>query len=90
MIWSKFKTYIIVAVGAVGSVLLIAVRVLAGRNKKLSMENKVVKKEKEHAIKVMEQDIRIDEQIDTHLAEAAKEVEEGKHPSELTDPNKEW
>ena len=90
MIWSKLKTYIIVAAGAVGSVLLIAVRVLAGRNKKISMENKTVKAEKEHAVKVMAQDILIDEQTDTHLAEVAKEVEEGKHPTELLEPNDDW
>ena len=90
MIFSKLKTWLLVAAASVGSVLLIAVRVLAGRNKKLSMENKVVKKEKEHAVKVMAQDILIDEQTDVHLAEVAKEVEEGKHPTELLEPNDDW
>ncbi len=77
------------AVGAF-SVLLIAVRVLSTKNAKLKIDNKIAVAKEKHTRRVLEQDILIDEQTDTHLAEVAKEVEEGKHPSELTDPNDEW
>ena len=88
--FSKLKTYALVIAATVGSVLLIAVRVLFGQNQKLRTENKTVKAQKKHLKKVMEQDTAIDEQADVHLAEVAKEVEDGKPPSELLDPNRMW
>ena len=78
-----------IAVGAF-SVLLIAVRVLASRNAKLKIDNKIAVAKEKHTRKVLEMDIAIDEQIDDHLAEVTKEIEDGKQPDELLNPNDHW
>jgi len=75
---------------AVGSVLLIAIRVLASKNAKLKIDNKIIKVKEKHTRKVLEMDIAIDEQIDSHLAEVTKEIEDEKHPEELLNPNDHW
>lgn len=75
---------------AVGSVLLIAIRVLASKNAKLKIDNKIIKAKEKHTRKVLEMDIAIDEQIDSHLAEVTKEIEDEKHPEELLNPNDHW
>jgi len=78
-----------IAVGAF-SVLLIAVRVLATKNAKLKIDNKIVKAKEKHTRKVLEADIAIDEMVDSHLAEITKEIEDEKHPDELLNPNDHW
>ena len=90
MILSTMKTYALAIAAAVGSALLIALRVLSGQNRRLKAKNKRMEAQREHTLQILRQDTAIDEQTDTHLAELAKEVEDGKHPSELTDPNKLW
>ena len=90
MILSTMKRYALVAVAAVGSALLIAVRVLSGQNRRLRAKNERQEAQRKHTKQVMEADIAIDEQVDTHLAEVAKEIEDEKFPSELTDANKGW
>ena len=90
MIFSKLKTYALIAGGSLLSVLLIAVKVLSGQNRRLKAKNERFDAQRKHTKEVMEQDKEVDEQTDVHLAEVAKEVEEGKSPSELTDPNKHW
>ena len=82
MILSTIKTYALVAVGAVGSVLLIALRVLSGQNRKLRAKNKRFDAQRKHTQEVMEQDTAIDEQADEHLSDVAHDVEEAK--KELT------
>ena len=90
MIIGKMKTYALIAGGALLSALFIAVKFLAGQNASLRVENKIAKAKEKHTIKVMERDSEIDEQTDTHLAEVAKEIEDGKHPESLLNPNDGW
>jgi len=87
---SKLKTYALVAVGAVGSVLLIALRVLSGQNRRLKAKNKRFEAQRKHTRQVMEQDIATDVQTDERLEVLAKELESGDSPSELLDPNATW
>jgi len=90
MILGTIKNYAIVVGAALLAALLFTVKILAGQNTKLRVENKIAKAKEKHVKKVMEKDREIDEQADVHLAEVAKEVEEGKHPSELTNPGEHW
>jgi hypothetical protein len=78
-----------IAVGAF-SVLLIAVRVLASKNAKLKIDTKIAVAKEKHTKKVLAADIAIDEQVDEHLAEVTKEIEEGKHPDQLLNPSDHW
>ena len=90
MILSTMKTWLLAIAAASFSAMLNALRVLAGQNRRLKAKNERMDAQKKHTAQVLAQDIVIDEQADTHLADVAKEVEEGKHPSELTDVNKGW
>ena len=87
--FSTLKTYAVAIAVTVGSALLIAVRVLSGQNRRLRAKNERMDAQRKHTKLIMEQDIATDEQADDHLAEVARQVEDGKHPSELLDPN-EW
>jgi len=88
--FSTLKRYLLVAAVAVGSALLIAVRVLFGQNQKLKAENKIAKAKDKHLKKVMVTDMSIDEQSDIRLAKAVKELNDEGHNEELSDPNKDW
>ena len=90
MILGRLKTYAIIAGGALLSALLIAVKVLTAQNSRLRRKAETAEARVHHAKVVLQKDKEVDEQTDVHLAEVAKEVEEGKSPSELTDPNKHW
>ena len=87
---STLKLWLGAIAVAVGSALLIAVRVLATKNAKLKIDNKIVKAKEKHTRKVLEADIAIDEMVDTHLAEITKEIEDEKHPDELLNPDDHW
>ena len=86
MIWttvfSTIKAKLSLWLGSAVIVLIAITKFLAGRNRKLKAENKVVKARNKHAKKVMKADIEIDEQADDHLADIAHDVEEAK--KELT------
>ena len=90
MILGTLKTYAIVAASAVLSVLLIAVRILLTKNAKLKVDAKIAVEKEKRTKEVMRQDILIDEQVDKHLAEVTKEIEDGKQPDELLNPNDHW
>ena len=87
MIFGKLKLYAL----AVGGVLLaglgIAVKVLTAKNSRLTRQVKTGEARIEHAKAVILSDKAADEQEDVHLIEVTKEIEEGKAPSELKDPN---
>ena len=87
MIFSKIKTYAMVAGGALLSALIIVVKVLSGQNARLRAENKAADARAEHNKKVMETDAETDEQKDKRLSDLAKEIEDNKPPTELTDPD---
>jgi hypothetical protein len=84
------KTYGTAIVGAVISVLLIVVRVLTKKNSRLRRQAETAEARVSHAQAVMKADKEIEEQADVHLAEVAKEIEDGKPPGELTNPNDGW
>lgn len=91
MIFGKLKTYAIVAGGAVLTVLLIVVKVLTSQNSKLRVKAENAEARIKHAKKVMQADKEIDEQVDSHLADVAKEINETGTSKELDDPNDwEW
>ena len=85
--FSTLKLWSAAIVAAVISALWIAVRVLASRNAKLKIDNKIAVAKEKHTRKVLKLDIATDEQVDAHLAEVAKEIEDEKNPDELLDPN---
>ena len=85
--FSTMKVWLLAIAAGAFSVLLLAVRVLATKNAKLKIDNKIAVAKEKHTRKVLAADIAIDEQIDDHLAEVTKEIEDEKHPSELLDPN---
>ena len=90
MIFSKLKTYALaIAVGA-GSVLLVALRVLSGQNRRLKAKNKRFEAQKKHTKEVMEQDIRTDVQTDERLEVLAKELEDNSDSGVFRNPNKLW
>ena len=88
--FTTIKTYATAIVAGVIGVLLVAVRVLTGRNRRLKKKNERMEAQRKHTKLILEQDIVIDEQTDIHLSEVAREVESGNHPSELTQPNDPW
>jgi len=87
---STLKTYATAIVATVIGVLLVAVRVLTSQNSKLRRRVETSQAHVRHAKNVLNKDKEVDEQADVHLAEVAHEIEEGKHPSELTDANADW
>ena len=86
-IFSGIKAYSSIAIGAVVVGLWITVKFLAGRNAKLKIENKIATARADHAKEVMEKDKDIDEQADTHLADAVNEINETGASDELSKPN---
>ena len=82
MIWSKVKLYLGVAVGAVISVLAIALRVRTKQYKAEKKERKAAQARADHAVEVITHDAEVDIQVDERLARIARG--EG---DELTDPN---
>ena len=90
MIFSTIKKYLFLGTGLLVTGLLIAVKFLAGQNSRLRVENKTKEAHNKHMTKVMEADIEIDEQADTHLAEVAKEIEDAGATDALADPNAGW
>lgn len=91
MIISKLKTWLIAAAGAVISVLVIVLNVLISRNKSLKDKLKTSTATAKKARDVIEADLAINEQEDVRLKESKDEIDEGKPPKELTDPNDwEW
>ncbi len=89
-IFSTTKAYLYSAIGLLIAGLWVAVKVLAGQNTKLRVENKTQKARNEHMNKVMEADKEIDEQADVHLADAVNEIKETGASDELSDPNEDW
>jgi len=87
MILSKLKTYLIVAAGAVGGALVIALNILLRRNEELRDENRQATATRDHALDVLEKDTDINEQEDARLADALRELNDEGHSSELEDPN---
>lgn len=87
MILTKIKAYIYSAIGLIVTGLIVAVKFLASRNRTLKRKAESAEARWDHAKNVMSADKEADEQEDIHLAEVAKEVEEGKHPDELKDSN---
>jgi len=90
MIFSKIKTYSLVAVGAVMSVLLVVLKVVLSQNSKLRRKAEAQEARIKHTKKVMLADKEIEEQADVHLAEVTKEINDTGAPSELTNPNDGW
>ena len=88
--FSTMKIWLLAIAAGAFSVLLLAVRVLATKNAKLKIDNKIAVAKEKHTRKVLETDIATDEQIDAHLAEVTKEIEDEKHPDELLNPNDHW
>lgn len=87
MILGRLKTYAIIAGGALLSALLIAVKILSSKNSKLRVKVETTEARIKHAKKVMEADAETDEQKDKRLSDLAKEIEDNKPPTELTDPD---
>lgn len=87
MIFSKIKAYIYLGIGLLVTSLIAAVKFLASRNKTLKRKVKTSDARVKHAKAVITSDVEADEQEDIHLAEVTKEIEDEKHPSELSDPN---
>ena len=88
--FSMIKTYATAIVGVVIAALLVAVRVLTSQNSRLRRKVETADARVKHAKAVLRKDKQVDEQVDIHLAEVAHEVEEGKHPSSLINPNTGW
>ena len=88
--FSGIKVYLYSAIGLLVTALLARNKYLAYRNKGLKKEAKTAQAQSKHMKAVITADVEADEQADAHLAEVAKEVEDGKHPKELTDPNSDW
>jgi len=84
---STLKPYALAIAAGAFSVLLIALRVLSGQNRRLKAKNKRFEAQRKHTKEVMEQDTRTDVQTDERLEVLAKELESGDSPSELSDPN---
>ena len=87
MSFSQIKVYAYAFVGVLLAGLGVAVKVLTARNSNLSRKVKTGEARIQHAKALILSDKAADEQEDVHLAEVAKEVEEGKAPSELKNPN---
>ena len=87
MIFSQLKVYAWGFVGVLLAGLGVAVKVLTKRNSNLSRKVKTGEARIQHAKAVILSDKVADEQEDVHLAEVAKEVEEGKVPDELKNHN---
>lgn len=89
MFLSKVKSFgLAIAAGVLG-VLLIAVRVLLSQNSRLRRKAETADARIKHAKAVMKEDKEVEEQVDTHLAEVAREIEENGHTDKLSNPN-EW
>ena len=87
MIFTKIKLWAIGIGGLLIAGLLATVNVLSARNSRLSRKVETSEARLKHMKAVIISDSAADEQADTHLAEVTKEIEEGKDPDELKNPN---
>ena len=86
----SIKAYWYIGLGLLVSGLLIAVRILTGQNSRLRQKVEMADAKIHHA-KVVGQSIKENEEIFRgRTREIAKEIEDKKATSELSDPNKEW
>jgi hypothetical protein len=87
MILTKLKLWAIGIGGLLIAGLLATVRVLSARNSRLSRKVENQEARLKHAKNVLIGDKEADEQADVHLSDVAHEIEEGKDPDELKNPN---
>ena len=87
MIFSKFKIYGLAAVGALLSVLAIAVKVLTAKNSRLERKLDTAQARVKHQAAVITADKEADEQEDKRLVEAANEIKDTGGSSTFRDPN---
>lgn len=87
---ATIKRYWTIGSLALIGILLAAVKVMAGRNSRLSRKVEVSEAKIHHA-KVVEKKKQENEvELRSRTAELAKELEDKKTSSELEDPNEDW
>ena len=90
MILSKLKTYGIVLAGGALSVLLIIVKILTKQNSKLRVRVQGAEASNKHAREVLNQDITISDQTDSHRSDLINELEDTNDSTAFRDPDKLW
>ncbi len=84
---SKLKVYGLAVVGAVMSVLLIAVKILTKQNSRLRRKVSTQKAKVQHQQAVIRSDKEADEQEDVRLVELKNEIKESGGSSAFRNPN---
>ena len=86
----KIKAYLYSALGLLVAGLLFAVKILAGRNSRLTRKVEEGKARVEHIKKVAQGQKDNEIVYRSRTAELARDLEERKASSELEDPNTKW
>jgi hypothetical protein len=88
--WNTAKTYLYAAVAAVLGVLSLAVTILTKRNRTLKDQRDDAREHADHAVNIIQHDIRVEELADQAERELQEQLENEEPPEELIDPNKDW
>mgnify|MGYP001826581473 CR=1 FL=1 len=89
LIWGKMKTYALLILSGLVSVLGLLLTISGSRSKRLKRQAETYKAKAHHAKKVMEKDVEIEREHDERTEKLADEIEKKKTSSELSEPN-EW
>ena len=87
MIFGQIKAYLFAAGGAIIAVLLLAIKVLSGRNSKLRKKAEEAEARVHRAKVIQDRDNELEAQTRSHRVDVKKEVDEKGASDELSDPN---
>jgi hypothetical protein len=88
MILGRLKTYLLLTLSGLATLLAFLLKLSTTRSRKLKQKAETFKVQAEHARNVMESDAEIDLEYDKRTKELADEVEQNGTSSELSSPNK--
>lgn len=90
MMITRIKDYLIGILLLLVSVLGIGLKVSGSRRRRAVKRAESSEATTKHHKDVLEKKTELDKNYRSHKAEIAKEIEENKHTTELSDPNRDW
>lgn len=87
LIWAKIKTYGLLILSGLVSVLGLLLTIFGSRSKRLKVEKERVERQYQRAKEVMEKDVEIELEHDERTEKLADEIEKKRTVGELSNPN---
>ncbi len=90
MILSKIKVYALASLGLLVTGLLIAVKILSGRNSRLRREVETAEAKVHHAKVVAQERVKSEVERHDNVTQAKLEIDEFGHTKELSEKDDDW